>query len=251
MSRQKNKERCPLCDKHCPLISPRCRRGEKYARRLQKTNVPQPVPTSDQTPPNIDDTLLKQLHLLSRSLQLQTQDSSSRYRIFCILAERGRIGQQELKDLLGIKSGSLSELLAKLEKKNLIRRKKNETDKRNRDIVLTEDGGNWLRDHKPKGSGASHLFSVLSADEKAQLSALLGRLVSVDTQNPPAEPQSYTQPMISDANICEIEQANSTTGDDEESPVAEIPAPEELCAANDAPDSQEMPDDAEESIAGE
>ena len=194
MSRQKDKERCPLCDKHCPLKSPRCRKGEKYARSLQKENAPQTEPPIAPVSPSIDDTLLMQLRIISRKPLLQTQDCSSRYRILSLLAERERIGQQELKDLLAVKSGSLSELLAKLEKKDLIRRKKNDADKRNRDIVLTEEGRHWLRDHAPEGPDTSQLFSILSEDEKAQLSTLLGRLVVSETQNLPAEMEPETPP---------------------------------------------------------
>lgn len=194
MSRQKDKERCPLCDRHCPLKSPRCRKGEKYAHSLQKENAPQTELPKAPVSPSIDDKLLMQLRIICRKPLLQTQDGSSRYRILSLLAERERIGQQELKDLLAVKSGSLSELLAKLEKKDLIRRKKNDVDKRNRDIVLTEEGRCWLRAHTPEGPDASQLFSVLSEDEKAQLSTLLGRLVVSEMQNPPAEMEPETPP---------------------------------------------------------
>lgn len=205
MSRQKDIERCPLCDRHCPLKSPRCRKGEKYARSLQKKDALQTEPPIAPVSQSIDDTLLLQLRLINRNPLLQTQDGSSRYRILSLLAEREQIGQQELKDLLGVKSGSLSELLAKLEKKGLVRRKKNDADKRSRDTVLTEEGRHWLHDHAPEDPDASQLFSVLSEDEKVQLSALLGRLLASKVQSPPAKrirkSRPVTKPTLSPEKI--------------------------------------------------
>ncbi len=194
MSRNNNKERCPMCYKHCPLKSPRCNKGVKYARSMQREAAVLPVAFVEPAVPSINDTLLMQLRRLSRRLQPQNSQGSSRYRILSLLAERERISQQELKELLGVKSGSLSELLAKLEKKGLIHRKKNEADKRNRDVVLTEEGREWLRGHKPKYPDALQLFSVLSEQEKSQLSTLFDRLLIADALDPSAEIQTEPQP---------------------------------------------------------
>lgn len=232
MSRQKDKERCPLCDKHCPLKSPHCRKGEKYARSLQKEDPPQPEPSIAPVLLSIDDTLLMQLQLISRNPLLQTQDGSSRYRILSLLAEHERIGQQEIKGLLGIKSGSLSELLAKLEKKGLIRRKKNDADKRNRDIVMTEEGRHWLRDHAPEDPDASQLFSVLSEDEKMQLSTLLGRLLASEVQNPPANTEVDTQPVFEVERDVKPEADASVT--EEEAPLTDEPTVDESSSENES-----------------
>jgi len=219
MSRKKDAGRCPLCDKHCPIKSPRCRKGEKYARSLQKENTALPEPVS----PSIEDALLMQLRLLSRSLQRQNPQGSSRCRILSLLAQRERVGQQELKDLLGVKSGSLSELLAKLEKKGLIRRKKNEIDKRNRDIVLTEDGRVWLRAHEPECAGTNQLFATLSEDEKTQLTALLNRLLAADTQNL-LKSELEPQPTDETESGCEMQPEVDASETEEDALFGENPA---------------------------
>ncbi len=187
----KQKQRCPLCSRHCPLESPRCRKGEKYARSLQQQAILQPQPTAAPNTLSVSDTLLSQLRLISRNPLLHPQAGSSRYRILSTLAERERTGQQQLKELLGVKSSSLSELLAKLEKKNLIKRKKNENDKRNRDIMLTEEGRNWLHTHT-LDDNRSQLLAALTEDEKAQLSARLGKLLTKAAHSPATVTQTDT-----------------------------------------------------------
>jgi DNA-binding MarR family transcriptional regulator len=117
-------------------------------------------------------------------LHRESWEGGSRYRILAALVEREKISQQELKEMLDIKSGSLSELLAKLEKKSLIHREKNSVDKRNRDIVLTEAGRAWLRSHTDsKRQRTGQLFAEMSGEEKSQLSALLGKILKSQHQS--------------------------------------------------------------------
>ena len=176
-NKTRKKERCPLCEKHCPLGAPRCRKGEKYAQKISDEAAAPLELRQEPHPMGPDEALLMQLRLCSRCLFRDTRYGGSRYRILALLHERGKIGQQEMQSLLGIKPGSLSELLAKLEKKGLIQRKKNDVDKRNRDIVLTVAGQAWLRDHTNSGQNAQPVFEALSAEEKDQLSALLDKLL--------------------------------------------------------------------------
>lgn len=168
--------RCPLCDRHCPLSAPHCRKGEKYARKLAEKAASEPDALEEPKPLGIDDTLLVQLRSGSRHLLRQYRDSGSRGRILAVLLEHEKVSQRALQELLDVKPGSLSELLAKLEKKGLIRRKKNDADKRNRDITLTESGRAVAQLRAAQSPQA--LFSVLTDEEKAHLSGLLDKLLA-------------------------------------------------------------------------
>ena len=54
-----------------------------------------------------------------------------------MLAERGIITQRELQDMLGVQSGSLSEILNKVETCGYIMRRQNERDRRQMNLELT------------------------------------------------------------------------------------------------------------------
>ena len=73
-------------------------------------------------------------------LYFKIGDKGGRRRIFSVLLQHGELPQRELQDILGIQSGSLSELLSKTEADGYIVKTKSETDKRNYNLKLTEKG---------------------------------------------------------------------------------------------------------------
>ncbi len=213
--------RCPLCDRHCPLSAPHCRKGEKYARKLAGKAAPEPTALEEPIPLGIDDTLFVQLRSGSRHILRQYRDSGSRHRILGVLLEHEKVSQRALQELIGVKPGSLSELLAKLEKKGLIRRKKNDTDKRNRDVTLTEAGRAVAQLRAAQSPQA--LFSALSEDEKAQLSGLLDKLLAAWDNTKKADGKrgsKNNQKSDKDAAKAVGEKQPETTGDAESSAAA-------------------------------
>lgn len=100
-------------------------------------------------------------------------------RILKILYLHGPMTQGVLQDKLGIQPGSMSEIAAKLERKGLLRREKNETDKRKVLLSLTDAGRLDVENYKAQGSPArGHRFSALSEEEQKTLCALLEKLMS-------------------------------------------------------------------------
>ena len=99
-------------------------------------------------------------------------------RILAMLAERGIITQRELQDMLGVQSGSLSEILNKVETCGYIMRRQNERDRRQMNLELTDSGmeaaRNFREDHMKK---ARAMFDGLTEDEKKQLSSLLEKMM--------------------------------------------------------------------------
>ncbi len=99
-------------------------------------------------------------------------------RILYILSESGLINQRRLQDILGVKPGSLSEILGKLENAGYIVRVKNEQDRRGVDISITDEGKEAMkalkRQHKDRMQG---MFTALDEEEQQQLLALLNKLL--------------------------------------------------------------------------
>lgn len=87
--------------------------------------------------------------------------------------------QRELTDELGIHRASVSEVLGKLEKKELIARSQDEQDRRRVQITLTKKGEKAVREGKNtrEGQDAETLFAVLSEEEKECLRTILGKLI--------------------------------------------------------------------------
>ncbi len=97
-------------------------------------------------------------------------------RILAILAKRESMTQKELQELLEVKSGSLSELIGKLENKRLINRVKDVEDKRKSVIRITEEGRSRV-EARISGEKARDMLRVLSEEEQEQLRTLLQKLL--------------------------------------------------------------------------
>lgn len=125
----------------------------------------------------VDQKLYHQLRSCGHFLRFQTGGKGGQRRILNLLAERGSMTQRALMDLVDVRSGSLSEILGKIEDQGFITRQPNEQDKRNMDISLTEAGKAKAGAMRAENEAlVSSLFSGLSDEEKQQLSALHERL---------------------------------------------------------------------------
>lgn len=82
--------------------------------------------------------------------------------------------QKELQEILQIQPGSMSELLAKLEEKGLILRRKDEEDKRRSILTLTEAGQTVAKEQQRE---EKPLFEALDETEQEELKNLLGKLL--------------------------------------------------------------------------
>jgi DNA-binding MarR family transcriptional regulator len=96
-------------------------------------------------------------------------------RILSLLKIKPEISQKELAHILDIRSQSLGELLAKLERSGYITRTPSEADRRVMNIQLTESGKAAAeKDEEP--AERDSFFDCLNADEQATLNEYLGRL---------------------------------------------------------------------------
>jgi len=97
-------------------------------------------------------------------------------RILALLKLKPEISQKELSTILDIRSQSLGELLAKLERAGYITRTLSETDRRSMNISLTESG-RAAAEQTPETGESESFFDCLTAEEQASFADYLDRLI--------------------------------------------------------------------------
>ncbi|MDR3352786.1 MAG: MarR family transcriptional regulator [Zoogloeaceae bacterium] len=113
-----------------------------------------------------------------RQLLMDGQARHAQGRILFIVSEQEGLSQRELLDMLHVRSATLSELLFKLERDQMIQRRRDEKDKRSYRLFLTESGRAALEAHRQRHQAtAARLFAALDETERAALAALLARLL--------------------------------------------------------------------------
>ena len=87
--------------------------------------------------------------------------------------------QKELTDQLRIQPGSLSEMLAKVERAGLVEKRRSERDRRNFELRLTDEGRAQADVfEKEQMEQATWLLEPLTDDQKTQLKSLLDTLIA-------------------------------------------------------------------------
>lgn len=124
---------------------------------------------------NTEQLLLIKFHKFYNSIP-KARDSQGR--ILRILSAHDGISQHQLQEIVGIKPGSLSEVLIKLEKSGCITRKQDKHDKRCQNVYITAKGKKTFEEiHKAHEEESAHYFDSLNAKEKKSLLSLLDKLV--------------------------------------------------------------------------
>lgn len=104
--------------------------------------------------------------------------------VLAVISQQSGITQKELSEILGIQPASVSELLMKLERKGLVRREKDEQDRRSIKVQLTEDGQKHFSESDEEMTDPFH---ALSPEEQEQLRTLLEKLLADWEQRYPME----------------------------------------------------------------
>lgn len=134
-----------------------------------------------------EERIIKDLMYCAGFLRNHTEGKGSQRRVLFFLRERGPMTQREILEEMGVRASSLSELLSKLETKGYVKKEKSETDKRNYNVSITEEGIRALEEMHTKHQAAmSDLLSGLSPTERMQLAALLEKLHTLWSQRPDA-----------------------------------------------------------------
>lgn len=103
--------------------------------------------------------------------------SAENFMILELLYSKGPHPVQKISERLSIPSGSITYVVDKLEKKELVERKPNPEDRRASNVVLTVKGKKLFDEIFPKHVAViSRNLSSISKDEKEQLMDLLKRI---------------------------------------------------------------------------
>ena len=195
---------CTQCPNHCPANDLHCRRGQAYFANLQGEGPAEPErhehhedhdhqkyhghneghphheghghPHFEINENSSLETLLRACgHRLHHGMPGGPHGSQEK--LLQILNDQGgRADQRELQERMRIRPASASELLAKLEEKGLVERRKDEEDRRRVQVMLTEEG---LRKAHEEGSPEENgeLFQGLTDEEQKVLKNLLLKLL--------------------------------------------------------------------------
>jgi len=127
---------------------------------------------------SIEATLLRQMHLCGHIISHHTEESSSQRRLLLIIKKQGTVTQRELVEMMGIRPPSLSALVGKLDAKGYITRVKDQADRRNLNISITQPGELALAEmQKEHEQILNELFAALDEEERQTTSQLLQKLL--------------------------------------------------------------------------
>lgn len=127
---------------------------------------------------SMPERIIEHLGACGHFLYFKMEEKAGRRRIFTVLNKQKELPQRELQELLGICSGSLSEILAKMEADGFLEKAKSRTDGRQLNLRLTESGKREAaaleKDYQRK---VKTMVSCLSEEEQESLLKMLETLV--------------------------------------------------------------------------
>ncbi len=122
--------------------------------------------------------VVKQLHLCGHFLHFRMGCMSGKNRIMGMLHKHGPMLQKELQEHLCIQSGSISEIIIKMEADGLIQKSRCEHDGRNFVLSLTEKGRREAQQRRDQlDATAEQLMESVSQQELAVLHESLEKLL--------------------------------------------------------------------------
>lgn len=116
--------------------------------------------------------------IILRAHHQQGHREHAQMRVLAFLKQQSPMNQRELLEMFGVRSASLSELLAKLEQRGFITRSRDERDKRNIIISITEPGAEAVSGIlAARKHSAEVIFGGLNPDERTQLVGYFDRII--------------------------------------------------------------------------
>jgi DNA-binding MarR family transcriptional regulator len=111
------------------------------------------------------------------------------------IQHRGSSGVTDLGDKLGVTSSAASQMLERLVQQELILRSEDPSDRRAKQLVLTDKGRQVLQESvRARQSWLSDLAETLSDREKETIIAALNILIDKANQLKPVEPDQFSIP---------------------------------------------------------
>ena len=127
----------------------------------------------------LDIELMQKMRCCGHLLYHRYPLNMSQNRVLLILKDFGPMSQKEMVDRMGIQSGSLSEVISKVEADGYITRLRSEKDRRNYDLALTPSGLQHANDFEiQRDALAVSLFKDLTLSQQNELDKILDILIS-------------------------------------------------------------------------
>ena len=165
MEYSKDTQRCGGCPRNCPLAAPQCPKGEALAR--DEALAPR------EQPQTLEGRLTECFRSLGHRMRFMSGGRAGQGRLLHLLERESPITQRRLMDRVGVRAGSLSEVLGKMEANGWIERAPSPKDRRSVEITLTP-AGRAAAQNRPEEEGGR--FDCLTEEEKRTLLGLLEKL---------------------------------------------------------------------------
>lgn len=123
---------------------------------------------------NLNNEITKQILDLSSKINHCCGRAMGQENVLKVLNMNGPITQKDLQNRLNVKSGSISEIVSKLEKQGYLIKSKSEKDARLCVLEISEKGKKKLTEIKRKGD--IDICDKMSDQEKEELLVLLNKL---------------------------------------------------------------------------
>lgn len=118
--------------------------------------------------------------------------SQHQHAILCCLDEFGQACQRDVAARLGLDSGDIVAFFDGLQKRGLVRRERDQRDRRRQVVSLTADGRQLLREVEGKlDAGEPGVLAALSETERAEFCRLAARVLAA------REPAAWSAPAAS------------------------------------------------------
>lgn len=125
----------------------------------------------------LENRLILNLRDVGHTMRMLYEGKGSQKQVLILLREAGPLTQRALTERLGVRSGSASEVIRKLESAGLIARTTSPADRRTSDICLTDSGLRQAEDAAARREARHReMFSCLSETEQNTLLELLEKL---------------------------------------------------------------------------
>ena len=158
MEYSKDTQRCGGCPRNCPLAAPQCPKGEALARGEALAPREQPQ--------TLEGRLTECFRSLGHRMRFMSGGRAGQGRLLHLLERESPITQRRLMDQVGVRAGSLSEVLGKMEANGWIERAPSPEDRRSVEITLTP-AGRAAAQSRPEEEGGR--FDCLTEEEKRTL----------------------------------------------------------------------------------
>lgn len=155
---------CTLCENHCRLTALSCYKGRSFYNETQQL----PSVEEAATPEN----LMKLMEHTGHFLFHRRGGKNGQMRILRYLSHHENLTQKQLQNTLELSSGSMSEIIAKLEAQRFVVRTTDKNDRRKKVLNLTEEGWQFLNSVSDEDRRIG-LFDCLDETQRNQLASIL------------------------------------------------------------------------------